>query len=135
MLGGAPGVRLGDALDASDEGFFNFGMESVHRAYVRLIADSQHENGDLPAAVPSSPVVAVASPRARAPAASPSNGTVVAAPAVATVVSKPTPSSPLPGDAAALAVLAGQLSQVRSARDRTIRTFQIRVRSEFRKFC
>ena len=45
---------LGDALDASDEGFFNFGMESVHRAYVRLIADSQHENGDLPAAVPSS---------------------------------------------------------------------------------
>ena len=45
---------LGDALDASDEGFFNFGMESVHRAFVRLIADSQHENGDLPAAVPSS---------------------------------------------------------------------------------
>ena len=55
------------------------------------------------AAVPSSPVVAVASPRGPVPAASPSNGTVVAAPAVATVVSKPTPSSPLPGDAAALA--------------------------------
>ena len=43
---------LGDALDASEEAMYNFDMEAVHAAFLRLIDDNQGDQGDVPVVVP-----------------------------------------------------------------------------------
>lgn len=44
---------LGDALDASEEGMWNYDMAAVHHSYLQIIEDSAAPNGDPGSCVPS----------------------------------------------------------------------------------
>eukprot|EP00035_Acanthoeca_spectabilis_P001493 m.80571 g.80571 ORF g.80571 m.80571 type:complete len:886 (-) comp10914_c0_seq1:148-2805(-) len=43
---------MGDALDASEEALYNFGMLPVHTAFFQTMVDNQGPNGDLPSVIP-----------------------------------------------------------------------------------
>ena len=43
---------LGDALDASEQGFYNFDMLAVQSAFMQSIRENQSPGGDVPAKIP-----------------------------------------------------------------------------------
>lgn len=45
---------MGDALDASEEALYNFGMLPVHTAFFQTIVDNQGAGGDVPSVIPGS---------------------------------------------------------------------------------